>query len=263
MPSNNTITSSMLTDFAPATKAKSAEVDQNFSIWRGHNLPVDPNTSAAAATNTYDLGASDHYWRTGYMGTLDLKGATTTTNVTFVPRQNTAGGMDVKLGGTTLASFAPGVGILSSFNPTYGSAFSGTVTSVGTWSDYAGSTVTVVTSGNPVLVVLLPAYTTATSATMGYAEVGTSTKSSLQNYRSFFRFVNSTTTSFSPGYMFDGEMGPTTSSQGFARYPAQIMWYIDSPAAGTQNYWLQGSGENAGEYTAVKNCKIMVAEIRL
>lgn len=63
MPSSATITSSDLIDFQPKTVIKSAEVDGNFSIWRGHNLPVNPNTSAAA-DSTYDLGSTEYKWET-------------------------------------------------------------------------------------------------------------------------------------------------------------------------------------------------------
>lgn len=66
MPSSATITSTELTSFVALTTIKSAEVNSNFSIWRGHNLPVTPNTSTAATTQTYDLGASDHRWRYMY-----------------------------------------------------------------------------------------------------------------------------------------------------------------------------------------------------
>lgn len=75
MPSSATITS--FYSFAALTVIKSAEVNTNFSTWRGHNLPVDPNTSTAATTRTYDLGASDHAWRYIYGQNLNLYGETT------------------------------------------------------------------------------------------------------------------------------------------------------------------------------------------
>lgn len=77
MPTTATITSSMLTDFVALTRIKSAEVDANFSIWRGHNLPVTPDTSTAATTQTYDLGASDHRWRYMYGIRAPLVASTT------------------------------------------------------------------------------------------------------------------------------------------------------------------------------------------
>jgi microcystin-dependent protein len=70
MPSTATITSTDLTEFSPNTLIKSAEVNSNVNIWRGHLLPVDPNTSAAAATGTYDLGSADYHWRNLYIDTI-------------------------------------------------------------------------------------------------------------------------------------------------------------------------------------------------
>lgn len=64
MPSSQTITS--FYSFSALTVIKSAEMNTNFSTFRGHFLPVDPNTSTAATSGTYDLGASDHYWRNWY-----------------------------------------------------------------------------------------------------------------------------------------------------------------------------------------------------
>jgi len=66
MPSSATIASSDLTDFEPQTLARSSEVDGNFAIWRGHLLPVDPNTSAAidaASATGYDIGSSQYRYR--------------------------------------------------------------------------------------------------------------------------------------------------------------------------------------------------------
>lgn len=64
MPSSATITS--FYSFTALTTIRSSEVNTNFSNYRGHILPVDPNTSTAATTNTYDLGADDHRWRYVY-----------------------------------------------------------------------------------------------------------------------------------------------------------------------------------------------------
>jgi hypothetical protein len=62
VPSTATITA--FYSFTAGGTIKSAEVNNNFSIFRGHLLPTDPNASTAATSNTYDLGASDHYWKT-------------------------------------------------------------------------------------------------------------------------------------------------------------------------------------------------------
>lgn len=60
-----TISSSDLTTFVAFTKIQSARMNTNFSIWRGHLLPVDASASAAA-NNTYDLGSSTYRWRYSY-----------------------------------------------------------------------------------------------------------------------------------------------------------------------------------------------------
>jgi len=65
MPSSATITAfysfTATTPNAPKI-IKSAEVNNNFSVFRGHIIPVDP-TAASSPSHTYDLGAAGHSWR--------------------------------------------------------------------------------------------------------------------------------------------------------------------------------------------------------
>lgn len=75
MPSSATITA--FYNFAALTTIKSSEVNSNFSNYRGHIVPIDPNTSTAAVNVTYDLGASDHAWRNVYTKGLHVFGAAT------------------------------------------------------------------------------------------------------------------------------------------------------------------------------------------
>lgn len=63
MPTSATITSSDFYTFTANTMIRSAYVNTNFALWRGHVLPVDGSTTAAAVSGSYDLGAVDHYWR--------------------------------------------------------------------------------------------------------------------------------------------------------------------------------------------------------
>lgn len=70
----NTITA--YTDFAAGTKAKSGEVDGNFSNHRGTLLPIEENT-AAASNLTHYCGLSDHRFLGGFFKELHL-GSTTT-----------------------------------------------------------------------------------------------------------------------------------------------------------------------------------------
>lgn len=69
MPSSATITA--FYSFTPTTAnspsyIRSAEVNNNFSAFRGHFIPIDPNTATAATTRTYDLGSDDYRWRRVY-----------------------------------------------------------------------------------------------------------------------------------------------------------------------------------------------------
>lgn len=67
VPSSNTITG--FTNFSANTTIKSAEMNTNFGIFRGHLLPFTTDT-VTASDNTYDLGSSTYRWRTVYGVTI-------------------------------------------------------------------------------------------------------------------------------------------------------------------------------------------------
>lgn len=113
MPSTATITS--FYSFSPNTKAKASEVNTNFSVFRGHILPVDPNTSAAAATSTYDLGASAYRFRTSYLRDIDLATSTSTAGLLLSgDSSNTTGAFLFQINSSTVAKVE-----LDGFNPQY------------------------------------------------------------------------------------------------------------------------------------------------
>lgn len=64
MPSTDTITA--FYNFSAGTVIRSANVNTNFDAWRGHVIPVDPNTTTAGVTLTWDLGSSARRWRNVY-----------------------------------------------------------------------------------------------------------------------------------------------------------------------------------------------------
>jgi hypothetical protein len=68
MPSTATITS--FYTFTAGTKARAAQVNGNFDIFRGHIVPIDPNTQTSI-NNTYDLGSTEYRWRTGYFDSVN------------------------------------------------------------------------------------------------------------------------------------------------------------------------------------------------
>lgn len=75
MPSTDTITS--FYSFTAQTVIQSAQMNTNFSNFRGHMIPITTDT-ATASNNTYDLGSSTYKWRNGYFG-----GSLTTEGVKF------------------------------------------------------------------------------------------------------------------------------------------------------------------------------------
>ncbi len=107
MPSTATITSTDFFSFTAGTRIKSAQVNSNFGVWRGHHLPLDLTASACAPTQTMDLGSSDHRWRKVY-GSFAPNVVSTTGSITVT------GAMDVVLmnttAGTATASLPTAVG---------------------------------------------------------------------------------------------------------------------------------------------------------
>lgn len=161
MPSTATITS--FYSFTQNTKARASQVNTNFSTFRGHIVPVDPNT-ATAIHNTYDLGSTEYRWRNVYSRSIDLLTNTTSGNSlsiygntsTSTPgfifeiagterfRVNTSG--YVGRNGNPLTSFttsAAALGIASSGR--LGASITNTTTTA-----IVGSTITLVTTGRPV-----------------------------------------------------------------------------------------------------------------
>jgi len=89
--------------FQPNTKARSSQVNQNFSNYRGDLLPINEST-ASASNNLHYLGAPDHYWAGVYVTQVDL--LTSTTTATLVIKgdtSNTTGAFDFQIEGVSKA----------------------------------------------------------------------------------------------------------------------------------------------------------------
>lgn len=69
MPSSATITA--FYTFAQRGLIRSSEHNHNFGIFRGHLLPVHPDTATAATSGAYDLGSLDHRWGTLYVTNIN------------------------------------------------------------------------------------------------------------------------------------------------------------------------------------------------
>lgn len=89
--------------FQPATKARSSQVNTNFSNYRGDLIPINEAT-ASSSNNTHYLGAPDHYWAGAYCQQVSFGYMTTTAIPVLVgDTTNTTGAYDFKIGGTTVA----------------------------------------------------------------------------------------------------------------------------------------------------------------
>lgn len=100
MPSSATITS--FYNFSANTKARASQVNNNFDVFRGHIIPVEPLT-ATSADNTYDLGDFTHRWRYGYFGQTRYGTTSTAYGSVSIDSATTAAELIFSLNGTEKA----------------------------------------------------------------------------------------------------------------------------------------------------------------
>jgi hypothetical protein len=75
--------------FTPGAKAKASETNNNFSVFRGHIIPINPDT-VTSSDNSHDLGAADHRWRNIYVNNAPVI-ATQTANTVWASGSAAAG----------------------------------------------------------------------------------------------------------------------------------------------------------------------------
>lgn len=280
MPSSATITT--FYDFSPNTKARASQVNTNFSVFRGHIIPLDPNT-AASATNTYDLGSSEWRWRSVYTKGIDFLSNTSTGNdlkiygstagsspavVYSVAGTSTASGThSFMIGGVERFRIDRYGGYRASFTSTSDGTdpgIGGLVYSVGTNGAYVnsvtseviipGSTITVSTAGGPVLLGLISKDgSTQSSINITSAAIG--------NVQGYFRLSRDTTTT-NVASIFQNFRSFTTSSQNFeAGLPG--FFAMDNVTSGTHTYFLKGALVSGGAANGflINNYRIAAKEL--
>lgn len=147
MPSTPTITA--FYDFVPRTRIVSAEVDNNFSVFRGDIIPVTPDT-ATAADLTYDLGSITHRWDKTYLKQLFFADVTTA-GLLFEGRTD-GKGINVIVGGSTVTSIdAGGISGGLGFNYVSNDDAEADTTGWATYADAAGTSPVDGTGGAPTL----------------------------------------------------------------------------------------------------------------
>lgn len=101
MPHLATITS--FYTFSGNTKARATNVNTNFSNFRGHLLPIDPNTISCIG-DTYDVGSVEYRFNKAWVNYVEFDRPTTTCSVTqFSNTAVTAGSLITQINSNTVS----------------------------------------------------------------------------------------------------------------------------------------------------------------
>jgi|KBSSwiStaDraftv2_1062776.scaffolds.fasta_scaffold48098_4 hypothetical protein len=261
MPSSNTLTA--FYTFQAGSTARSADVNANFTAYRGHVFAVDPNTLTAAVTNTYDLGSSDHRWGVGYYSAMDLS---ITTTAQMIVQGLSSGGWDFRKNGTSLFSVVDDgyVGILDEpmtvYNPT---APAGNIAARSTQNVTLSSsqhvpntTCTIQCTGRPVKISLEGNST----ASPNWVElVDASATVQLTKIAELCFVIDGIRM---PGYVIANLRETTTKTITIKppKYPGNTFFMIDTPTPGYHTYSLYVSmGSNT--IVALNNVRLLAREI--
>lgn len=177
MPSLATITA--FYTFQQNTAARASQVNNNFEVFRGHLVSVDPNTAASSTTKTYDIGASDKRWRYGYFQYLDFDRSTSTASVQMYADPNTnTGELVFALNGSEAARIsANGINAVSVNRLTSTSIISwSALTNTSTTEHIVGLDISIAANGKPLRIGLcgdetLAAYCYATDGSTSGGEM--------------------------------------------------------------------------------------------
>lgn len=261
MPSSATITA--FYTFTANTKARATQVNGNFDVFRGHLLPINPNTQSAAG-NSYDLGSSEHRWRTSYTQSIDLQSNTTTGNALQIIGETTSSTPAIifKIGGTEVSriqqtSYAFSAG-------TTGAFFFGTSTT--DLVNLLASTVTVSSNGYPVEFELVPSDGSQASG-IG-AEATLTSGANVSAYVEMRAYRNTTTSQIGYQIMWLN-LNRATSSADFLeisshQMPISSFKFFDySAGTSTNNYFFKVAGTGNGPTSSfISNYKVLAKIIK-
>lgn len=244
----NTITS--YHTFSANTKARAAQVNTNFSNYRGTLVPINTDT-ATASDDTHDLGSTEHRWQYAYVRAVDFKSSTSTATVQWSgDTAATTGAAVCKIGGTEKFRVDT-----NGFNALNGTPMGATTTaargqialsptltgsSQTTTTQYiADSTITLTTIGRPVAIFLIA--TDTNTITVDQVSVGclTGTTTAEQvGIRAALGLYRNTTTSLITYCKYGGSFVASTSGAATFETPGSRLLTIDFPSAGTQTYFI-------------------------
>lgn len=262
MPSTATITA--FYSFTQNTKARASQVTNNFSVFRGHFISIDPNT-VTSTDITYDLGSDEHRWRTSYVKTVDFDRSTSTASATIEADANTnTGEMIFKMNGTEKARINT-YGLTRASTPidyTFSSGVVSTDFMTTTLSEISGLSLTITGGGRPIRVGLTYLANTAGGVFLpGYlrAEGGASSGNKTANFQIF----RNTTTSIVAAISIS--MESTTTWQVQTINPEAVQAIDWSASSGQVRYFCMGSylfgSTHAANHFNIANVRLFAYEL--
>jgi hypothetical protein len=267
MPSTATITSFYV--FSAKERPRIGLMNGNFNTFRGHLIPIDPNTATAAASGLYDLGSTEYRFRNSYVSKPDVS-VTSTTALTL--EAVTAGEFHFKNAGTpglqlTSIGFVgynvrACAGITTTAQISDVAASAAINVSLSTTGNVTGSTCTLSTNGRPVLLCLVPDINTTTAGYSGvYLDTTISTTSAA--YAIARLAVQRAGTVIAASEIRTKDFSPE-------KYPGEFRFF-DFPAAGTHVYSLSvptlgglalgGTVSTDVILLTLRNCRLTAAEL--
>lgn len=275
MPSSATITT--FYTFIPNSKARASQVNANFSVFRGHFIPIDPNTQTSA-NNTYDLGSSEWRWRSVYTKEVNLLSNTTTGGALKLYGE-TAGSVPTAIFsiagterfkvsqyggyGATLAISTdgtdPGVGGICYSVGTIATA--NLISTFNTITAVSGSTVTLSTIGRPLDFFFTPGGGSFLGTPGGVTLIGnTATGLGSVDGRIYIATAPTTTAIINMVGWAHGEFRTTTVFDFELNYPLPQFPRISYPTSGSHTFFLMAFGAS-GTIMNLYNWKLGVKEV--
>lgn len=231
MPSSATITS--FYNFSANTKARASQVNNNFDVFRGHIIPVEPLT-ATSSDNTYDLGDFSHRWRYGYFGQTRFGVTSTAYGSVQLASDTTAAELIFNLNGIEKFRITTN-GYVGNFGRSFGVTTSAGLNQMAkssllnlvvyettTFTSLPGTTLTIQSNGRPIDL-KLSQLTPNTTTQFAFGNVG---GANLCHFK-LVRQNDSVTQQV------------RIHSDNFIDLPPETLSFTDTPSAGTWTYYLQ------------------------
>lgn len=233
MPSSATITS--FYNFSANTKARASQVNNNFDVFRGHIIPVEPLT-ATSSDNTYDLGDFSHRWRYGYFGQTRYGTTSTAYGSVQLASDTTSAELIFNLNGVEKARINSN-GIVANSGRTFGQTSSAGIGQMAvssiiteslfyettTYTSIPGTTLTIQSTGRSINIKAIHGLNN-TITTFGFGNIG-------GGNNIFFQLVRQNDNSKIVYYCSTDRISNPA--------PITMLNFKDNPSSGTWTYYLQ------------------------